>query len=640
MKMESQVPMQVRLKNTEFHLNTPDLLPDELTYSYLIRFCLSNSCQSLAVMMNLLKKGIPRKRGAQLRKDVMNSSVDDLFELSDGVSLFSKTSTVFPLKFLLSEDLANMDLSKLKNKNSTYYMEPLRLCPHCVKDDLDKYGTCYYHRMHHIPGVTVCAYHGCALWLQDWDDDDCCDKSLVLKGVNTECKILPDAEGYAEFIKSMLESPDSIIGLYANDTIQLAKKRMDYINLGGGVRPTQKEISLYSSGIFHDLSQVFRINRALNPRGALYALFRMFESFEAFASSIKDYLSEKEFRSSTEKMMESFPDYKFLEVESRNGFRYIKVQHEECGNTFWRGISEFTTRTAKCPFCRKAGYTPEGFRNDFEKDFGSKFVLESDYVDSKTALTVGIKGSEIKIKEQPGKLVRRLRWLMEDEAEMQRLLATGVVRDRVNERILMWSHIESNFKDDEPFLTSMLPSNPEMGNIMKGLCDRGKVHRIAPGLYAKTPISMSPDEIIDFRYIRNKYQVFGLDIGDRFLEEVIPGFTGDKTRRTIVTNSERNVLYHRLEVVIDGIKCSIYRANIHIDETNYKTLTLIEFFRHEDVCTLQVGEEEMSHLAAWAIRNQVTINDIHSFSDLCTTRTKKRIKNLVKEMKRLCQENR
>lgn len=638
MSDEQGMRLKVRLKKQEFHLNVPDLLPDELTYSYLIRFGLSNGCPSVTIMMNLLRKAISRKRGEPVRKDALNTSVDDLFELGYD-SFFSMTSTVFPLKFILDKELANMDLSKLKNKSNDFYMEPLRLCPQCAKEDLEGYGTCYYHRIHHIPGVTVCVHHGCALRLQNWDGDDiCCQNGLTLSEASVECKVLPYAEEYAKFVEDLLDNVSAVKGICANDTVRIVKKRLDFIDLAGGDRPTQKELSLYSSGSYSQLGQIFRPGRALHPRTSLYAISRIFGSFEDFASEAKDLVAEKEFKASAEKIAESVPGYRFLEAESRNGFRYIKVRHEACGNIFWRGLSEFSTRTAECPCCRKLRNSPEGFRADFEREFGDRFVLESEYINGKTAVVVGIKGSEIKIRETPGRLMGRLRWLMEDDTEMKRLLETGVIRDRVGGKIQMAEYIESNFREDEPFLTSSLPPNPEMNNIMKGLCDNGKVHRIAPGLYSRTPISMTPDEIIDLRYIRSGSLVYGFDIGDRFLEEVMPGYLGDRSTRVIVTNSDRSVLYHKLEVSIGGIRCSVYRSNIHIDESNCKVLALIEFFRHEDACSLPVTEETVSILAVWATKNRITAEDIRTYSGLCTERTKNGIKRLLKEISRLCQE--
>ncbi|MBR1752184.1 MAG: TniQ family protein [Ruminococcus sp.] len=39
----------------------------------------------------------------------------------------------------------------------------LRYCPVCAADDREKYGETYWHRVHQIPEISVCAKHRCRL---------------------------------------------------------------------------------------------------------------------------------------------------------------------------------------------------------------------------------------------------------------------------------------------------------------------------------------------------------------------------------------------------------------------------------------------------------------------------------------------
>lgn len=43
----------------------------------------------------------------------------------------------------------------------------LRYCPRCVQEDRERWGECYWHRIHQVPGVEVCPDH--AVWIQDSD---------------------------------------------------------------------------------------------------------------------------------------------------------------------------------------------------------------------------------------------------------------------------------------------------------------------------------------------------------------------------------------------------------------------------------------------------------------------------------------
>ncbi len=40
----------------------------------------------------------------------------------------------------------------------------LRYCPQCVQGDRERYGECYWHRAHQVPGVIICPHH--AMWLE------------------------------------------------------------------------------------------------------------------------------------------------------------------------------------------------------------------------------------------------------------------------------------------------------------------------------------------------------------------------------------------------------------------------------------------------------------------------------------------
>lgn len=642
MTLEKSIPLKVRLKRDDIHLNMPDLLPDELAYSYLIRLCLNNGIRSLHDLVKMLKYGTLGRYCSDARLDAMNVPLDDYFIIANGESLFEKSSTVASLRLLFTKDMALHDISNIKNQKDDSFMEPLRVCPECLKEDLRKYGVGYYHRIHHMPGISICPYHDCALFEYSWDKnkaEDIYEEGDRITDIGTQCKELPYAKEYAEFIYGLLFHSNVSRRLCSSDTISLIKKRLNYIGNLPGEEPTEEELLLYSHGRQYDFARLLRSKNIINAGAVLFTLFRLFGTFEEFESDAIGYLAEREMKEDAEKLVASIPGYRLLETESRNGLRYMKLEHEECKGTFWRGFSEFSTRTAECPVCREKARTPEGFRSSFETEFGDVFSLENEYADSKTAIVVRLNGTDISMKDRPGKMLNRLRWLMKDDNEMTRLKTTGVVRDLVNQKSMMALFIRNHFRKDEPFLTSSLPPNPDMNIIVKTLCDKGDIHRIANGLYSRTPITMTPDQIIDFRYIRSGSETYGYDIGDRFLEDVIPGYVGDHSVRHIVTNPDRDVLYHRLEVVIGGIICNIYRSETHINDSNRLVLALIGFFRHEDACTCSITESVYHQLAVWAVRNGITIDQICRYSALCTDRTQKRVKELMKEVKGLCQED-
>lgn len=49
-------------------------------------------------------------------------------------------------------------------QSSTKFVPYLQLCPECMAGDLARFGTTYWHRVHQLPGVSLCVHHGVLLW--------------------------------------------------------------------------------------------------------------------------------------------------------------------------------------------------------------------------------------------------------------------------------------------------------------------------------------------------------------------------------------------------------------------------------------------------------------------------------------------
>lgn len=59
------------------------------------------------------------------------------------------------------------------NKKNLHY------CPECVKDDIDRTGEGYFHRIHQVPGVLVCPIHLCKLYKYEVNDNEVGRISLI-----------------------------------------------------------------------------------------------------------------------------------------------------------------------------------------------------------------------------------------------------------------------------------------------------------------------------------------------------------------------------------------------------------------------------------------------------------------------------
>ena len=156
------------------HRNTHQLLrpfPDELLGSALLR-----ASRSLGLPSRRLLRAI---KG--LHSDTMpvlltqDRKIAQAFGLSLGELLFGHT--LLPYAFAYREPAAREQLQRTKlDSNATVGMSPafhsltkfssyLRFCSQCVAADFERFGTSYWHRVHQLPGVVLCAHHAVPLLL-------------------------------------------------------------------------------------------------------------------------------------------------------------------------------------------------------------------------------------------------------------------------------------------------------------------------------------------------------------------------------------------------------------------------------------------------------------------------------------------
>ncbi|HEU5374082.1 MAG TPA: TnsD family Tn7-like transposition protein [Ktedonobacteraceae bacterium] len=153
----------------------PDLFPDELFYSACARFSDKVKYSSNKILYEELFGNrniravvdLPCRLGAFVKK------------LPDGhphpytTDILINNHTLFPIYApFLPRDRANSIYEvmaaesghlihrKLGTVNSQLSMSPyIRYCPSCVKEDIIKFGECYWHRSHQVRGFEICPQH-------------------------------------------------------------------------------------------------------------------------------------------------------------------------------------------------------------------------------------------------------------------------------------------------------------------------------------------------------------------------------------------------------------------------------------------------------------------------------------------------
>ena len=153
----------------------PSFYPDELLYSLLARYYVKTGYMALSYMIEELyvhKYTVP---DIEFINEMKPEIVSRLTEEISMESLVEK-HTMFPayVRFLPLErrtkalrDLLQMN-GNFNNqlalpKNQRGEKNVLRYCPLCAKEDREKYGETYWHRVHQINGMTVCPFHNCYL---------------------------------------------------------------------------------------------------------------------------------------------------------------------------------------------------------------------------------------------------------------------------------------------------------------------------------------------------------------------------------------------------------------------------------------------------------------------------------------------
>ena len=151
----------------------PEIYPDELIYSWVCRYyCHNGYLNSKDALYDILRS---KGRLTFEFSGNFNTEVRNLFNKLCGKGCsFLLEHTLFTyytrfynyqsqqdwLKGIVSGQRASIVLKLLELDKVHRY---LQYCPECAKDDRCRYGECYYHREHQVPGVICCISHNCLL---------------------------------------------------------------------------------------------------------------------------------------------------------------------------------------------------------------------------------------------------------------------------------------------------------------------------------------------------------------------------------------------------------------------------------------------------------------------------------------------
>ena len=233
--------------------------------------------------------------------------------------------------------------------------EDLRICPDCVREDMEAYGFPYLRTWHHIPGVRVCARHGTVLWhigikacrwLDFWEVIERAEDMELMADLKTELRI-------SSFLKDLYEVPVfmDLIGLQE----MLRKKIQD---LGyEAVYPYDELVEwLKDDGTAYPFREGMakKIRNLLNckildPSMAAAFTAMLFKDAESFKQVAAGYVSDKE---------DDFQEMISGRYDMLSGYgQTVRLGCKKCGTVFYIH-PEAIFKGCFCPDCEKA-YTKE-----------------------------------------------------------------------------------------------------------------------------------------------------------------------------------------------------------------------------------------------------------------------------------------
>lgn len=157
----------------------PTPYPDECLYSIFCRYYVrSGSTSNKRTVFELFGEAqslasfvyLPR-RLELVEEWVGKGSLITRERLADGNSCYGYFSVAFPEAMLQGmEEKINkggsdrsLERQMIQKWRRSHWPEYLRYCPECTKEDIERFGETYWHRLPQLPGVEYCPVHGAAI---------------------------------------------------------------------------------------------------------------------------------------------------------------------------------------------------------------------------------------------------------------------------------------------------------------------------------------------------------------------------------------------------------------------------------------------------------------------------------------------
>lgn len=262
---------------------------DELLYSWITRLAQANelSLESFCGLYMDLQKEMPVdvRRGFVALYDnlSLNTSAKDLY-LQTSTMLFE--ASVYPQSVQIR--LINNIFRKESPLNliKTYFMSAIKMCPECIKEDIEKYGEPYIHRAHQLSGVCVCHKHHTILSKYSRSDyekrdfKDIGEHQIALDGS------LQDECNYADYVYYLLKNN---LQSNSNDILRLIFDAVEVEKIGKKAA-ANKIVDILNGYNTNTLHSRWMLNHSiLQMKETIRVLMRLYPNPQDVLDKIKPY---------------------------------------------------------------------------------------------------------------------------------------------------------------------------------------------------------------------------------------------------------------------------------------------------------------------------------------------------------------
>ena len=331
--------------------------PDEVLYSYLCRLAYANGIFGRDYFKALFR---PRS-GGPIQGELPNDChrfFSRFWKLSGleghGQTLFafflSATTYPFESAFFSRGQQTNYIFTTFQEDGYAHQtfdlIQRLRFCPRCRQEDLQDYGTCYYHRSHQLSNVTTCWKHGCPLWV--------CPRSKRYRPLTLETEADPSPflidgptdQAYAEFCHDLLEEPlladrEGIIREIRESLKGISRMDFEHCLCEKGIWPVLKHPS-------RDLSILFGANRTSFNRDDLILLAFVCLADKDILSAVRKRVLKKGL--DEEMIQQVLEEQGSVILDQRQGL--FLLRHNACG-TRYVITGDGILNGFPCPVCTK-----------------------------------------------------------------------------------------------------------------------------------------------------------------------------------------------------------------------------------------------------------------------------------------------